>query len=190
VGGGGEVGAAAAASRLIAQGARRLLSFGLAGGLDPELGPGDLIVPDVVLSQDGHWPADPRLASALGRVGGALFSGGEIVATAAAKRALHARTGAAAVDVESAAVAEAAARHAVPFAVLRAICDSAARSLPHAALVALDQRGRIGAWRVAKAALSRPTELPALIALASDAARARVALSNRVDVIKRLGTMC
>ena len=138
---------------------------------------------------DGHWPTDPRLAAGLGRVGGAIFSGDAIVATAAAKRALHQRTGAAAIDLESAAVAETAARHAIPFAVLRAVCDPAGCSLPHAALVALDSRGRIGGWRVAKAALSHPAEIPALIALASDAARARVALSNRVDAIRRLGTV-
>jgi len=189
IGGGDEAGAAAAASRLLARGARRLLSFGLAGGLDPTLPPGTLLVPDVILSRDGHWPADPRLAASLGRVGGALFSGGEVVATVGAKRALHVRTGAAAVDLESAAVADAAGRHAVPFAALRAICDAANRTLPRAALLALDERGRIGVWRVAAAALARPGELPALFALAADAARARRALAGRVDAILRLDTL-
>jgi len=189
IGGGGEAGAKAAAARLIAQGARRLLSFGLAGGLDPTLAPGALLVPDVILAFDGHWPADPRLAAGLGRVGGALFSGGEVVATAAAKAALHARTGAAAVDLESAAVAEAASRHALPFAALRAVCDPAGRSLPRAALLALDGQGRIGPWRVAGAALRHPAELPALIKLAGDAAKARRALLLRVDAINRLGTL-
>ena len=45
-------------------------------------------------------------------------------------------------------MAEAAARHAVPFAALRAICDPASRALPHAALAALDQRGRIDLTQV------------------------------------------
>jgi adenosylhomocysteine nucleosidase len=189
VGGGGEAGARAAAARLIDGGARALVSFGLAGGLDPVLAPGALVVPDVVLCPDGHWPTDPALAAGLGRVGGALWSAGEVVVTVAAKAALYGRTGAAAVDLESAAVAEAASRHALPFAVLRAICDSAARSLPQAALVALDSEGRIGPWRVATAALSHATELPALLALAGDAMRARRALSVRVATIKRLGTL-
>ena len=185
VGGGGAEGAAAATSRLIAKGARTLLSFGLAGGLDPTFAPGDLLVPDVILSTDGHWPTDPRLGAILGRVGGALFSGGVVVATAAAKRALYARTGAAAVDLESAAVAEQAARRAIPFAAFRAICDPAARSLPRAALVALDPEGRIGVGRVLREVLAHPGELPSLLALATDAARARRALATRVSAIRR-----
>jgi adenosylhomocysteine nucleosidase len=189
VGGGGEAGATAAVGRLVAQGVRRLLSFGLAGGLDPSLAPGAVLVPDVILSHDGHWPVDPLLAAALGRVGGALWSGGEVLVTAAAKLALHARTGAAAVDLESAAVARAASRHALPFAALRAVCDPAGRSLPRAALAALDAQGRIGPWRVAGTALAHPAELPGLVALAADAARARRALSARVDLIRRLGTL-
>jgi adenosylhomocysteine nucleosidase len=168
---------------------RRLLSFGLAGGLDPCLAPGTLLVPDVILAADGHWPADPRLASGLGRVGGALFSGGEVVATSAAKAELHARTGAAAIDLESAAVAEAASRHALPFAALRAICDSAGRSLPRAALIALDAQGRIGPWRVAGAALANLREMPALLGLAGDAMRARRALSARVNTIGKLRSL-
>lgn len=189
VGGGGEAGASAAAYRLIGRGVRNLVSFGLAGGLDPSLKPGAIVVPDVILSLDGHWPADPRLAASLGRIGGAVFSGGAVVVTAAEKRALHVRTGAAAVDLESAAVAEAAGRHALPFAALRAICDPAARSLPRAALVALDAEGRIGLGRAARAAASRPRELPALAALALDAMRARRALLSRVQAIQRLGTL-
>jgi adenosylhomocysteine nucleosidase len=189
VGGGGEAGATAATARLIAQGVRRLLSFGLAGGLDPSLAPGTVLVPDVILSHDGHWPVDPLLAAILGRVGGALWSGGDVLVTASAKLALHARTGAAAVDLESAAVARAASRHAVPFATLRAVCDPAGRSLPRAALVALDPQGRIGPWRVAGTALAHPGELPGLVALAADAARARRALSAQVDVIRRLGAL-
>ena len=185
IGGGDAEGAAAATSRLVARGVRSLLSFGLAGGLDPSLAPGTLLVPDVVLSRDGHWPTHPPLSAELGRVGGAVFSGGAIVASAAAKRALFERTGAAAVDLESAAVAEEAARHAIPFAVLRAVCDPAGRSLPQAALLALDGQGRIGPWRVVRAALAHPRELPSLIALAADAARARRALMRRVVAITR-----
>ena len=185
VGGGEAEGAEAAASRLIGAGIRSLLSFGLAGGLDPSLAPGALIVPDVILSADGHFPTHPPLAAALGRVGGAVWSGGAVLPTEAAKRAVYEKTGAAAVDLESAAVAAAAARRAIPFAALRAICDPAGRSLPRAALVALDGQGRIGPWRVARTALAHPRELPSLLALASDAAKARRALARRVKAIAR-----
>ncbi len=173
IGGGDAEGAAAACQRLIAQGVRSLISFGLAGGLHPALQPGALVIPDVVLSQEGHWPTHPPLAARLGQMGGAMFSGGSVVVTAAEKEALFVRTGAAAVDLESAAVAEAAGRHALPFAVLRAICDPAGRSLPRAALVALDSDGKISAGAVMREAMKRPAEFAALIVLGTDAARAR-----------------
>ena len=166
-----------------------LISFGLAGGLDPALPPGTLLVPATVLAGDGQWDTDPALAARLGGpTPGSLFGNGTILATAAVKAALHARTGAVAVDLESAAVARAAARHGLPFAVLRAVCDPAGRDLPRAALAALDSEGRIGALRVAAAILARPGDIPALIALGRDAARARRALVTRVRVIGRLGS--
>lgn len=187
VGGGRAEGAAAAARRLIEGGAAALISFGLAGGLDPALLPGMVLVPAAVLLDAERWDADDALRR---RLGGAtpetLYGGGEVVASAAAKAALFARTGAVAVDLESAAVAHAARRHGLPFAVLRAVCDGGARDLPRAALVALDGAGRIGGLRVAWAAASRPWELAALVRLGGDAARARHALVTRVREIGRL----
>lgn len=180
-GGGTAAGAEAAAERLIRAGVRGLLSFGLAGGLDPALRPGDVLVPGRVLSDAGSWAADPALRHALGLgCAGPVFGGGAVLATAAAKRGLYARTGAVAVDLESAAVARAAERHGLPFAVLRAVCDPASRDLPRAALVALDGAGRIGALRVLGAVAARPREVPALLALGADAARARRALAARL----------
>lgn len=163
------------------------MSFGLAGGLDPALAPGAILVPPVVLLGTERWDAEAALMHRLGgATAGAIYGGGHIVATAADKAALRARTGAVAVDLESAAVARVARQHALSFAVLRAICDPASRDLPHAALVALDSAGTIGAWRVASAALSRPREIPALIRLAGDAARARHALVTRIRALGRL----
>jgi adenosylhomocysteine nucleosidase len=172
---------------LVEGGVAGLVSFGLAGGLDPALTPGMLLVPAVVLLDAERWDADSTLMRRLGgSTPGALHGGGEVVASAAAKATLHARTGAVAVDLESAAVARTARRHGLPFAVLRAVCDGAGRDLPRAALVALDGAGRIGGLRVAWAAASRPWEISGLIRLGGDAARARHALVARVRAIGRL----
>ena len=140
-------------------------------------------MPDVVLSQDGHWPTHPPLAARLGTVNGALYSGGAVLATAEDKEILFGRTGALAVDLESAAVAETAARHALPFAVLRAVCDPASRSLPRAALVALDPDGRINGKAMVRELMQRPQDMVTLVVLGSDAARARRALMRRVRQI-------
>ncbi len=188
IGGGTAAGAGRAASALVPH-VSALISFGLAGGLDPVLPSGALLVPATVLADDGRWDADPILTARLGGpTPGLLFGDGAILATTGAKADLHARTGAVAVDLESAAVARIAARHGMPFAVLRAVCDPAGRDLPRAALAALDGQGRIGALRVVAAILARPGDIPGLIALGRDAARARLALVTRVRGIGRLGS--
>ena len=52
--------ARAEAARLAAEGATGLVSFGLAGGLAPELRPGDLVLPETVQAPDGRsLPTDP-----------------------------------------------------------------------------------------------------------------------------------
>lgn len=180
-GGGGAAGAMAAAERLVAEGATALLSFGLAGGLDPALAAGAIVVPRAVLVGGRCYACDPALLDALGGASTErLLGGAAVAATVAEKARLHAESGAAAIDLESGALAEAAARHGLPFAVLRAVCDPADRGLPALALAALDGNGRIGLRRSLAAVLAQPGQVPALLILARDAARARRSLVRRV----------
>ena len=184
IGGGTAAGAEAAANALVSQGCAGLISFGLAGGLDPTLGPGALIVPPAVIAGGKHYAADPNLSRMLGGVTPHLLLGADAIVTSVEdKRRQHEQTGAAAVDLESGAVALVASTHSIPFAVLRAICDPADRALPHAALAALDTHGGITAWRVLASIAARPTQLPALLALAADAAKAKRSLIARVKRI-------
>lgn len=190
VGGGDALGASKAASDLAARpGITALISFGLAGGLDPALRPGDLLIPSTVVEGNDNWHPDPALCNALGgNTGHKLLGGGTLLATQAAKQVTRAMTGAHAVDLESAAVARAAALHGLPFAALRAVCDHAGRSLPLAAVVALDRSGRIGPFRILAAVLARPWEIPALLGLAQDAAIASRALKHRVRTTPGVNT--
>lgn len=182
--GGNSARAAAGATRLVTQGSRALLSFGLAGGLDPALRPGALIVVETVIAPDGRcWEADrdwrEALLAALAAerpVAGALAGSDRVLATVDEKLRLFEATGACAVDMESHAVARVAADSGVPFAALRAVADPAGRALPHAALDALDADGRWRAQRVIVGLAKRPWETPGLIALALDARRAFAAL--------------
>ena len=66
VGGGTAAGAKTAARSLADAGVDALVSFGLAGGLDPALRPGALIVPSAVIAGALHHPTDPGLSRALG----------------------------------------------------------------------------------------------------------------------------
>ena len=188
-GGGLPAGAEAAAERLVAQGATALVSFGLCGGLDPALDPGALLVPRTVTEAGGTCPTDAVLAAALGGwTCTALAAAAAPVARCEAKRALFAATGAAGVDLESGAVARVAARHALPFAVLRAVCDPADLDLPPLALAALDAGGTIRPARIAASLFARPGQIGALLRLARAAAAARAALVGRVgDILDRGG---
>lgn len=184
-GGGTAIGAERAARQAIADGAAALLSFGLAGGLDPQLLPGMLVIPTRVLAEEGQFSADPAMLDALGGpTVDSIASASEVMETVAAKRRLYEYTGAAAVDLESGAVAAVAHQHGVPFAVLRVVCDPAGRVLPPAALLALDQAGAIRALNVLASIAVAPAQVPALFALARDAAIARRALIRRVAELR------
>jgi adenosylhomocysteine nucleosidase len=176
-GGGTVSGAVAAAELLIAQGATSLVSFGFAGGLDPALRPGSLIIPAKIV---GGGATDPALTRWLGGPTGTLYAGREIAVTTAEKFRLHAMTGASAIDLESEAVARIAAARALPFAALRAICDPADTDLPPAAIFALEPNGAIGLARVIASVLRHPAQLPSLLRLAAHAAAARRSLQRQV----------
>jgi adenosylhomocysteine nucleosidase len=159
------------------EGASALISFGLAGGLDPGLAAGFLLVPRLVTARRAFFTCDSSLLALLGgATADTLLAGESVAATRASKAALWRDNGASGIDLESGAVAEVAAARGLPFAAVRAICDPAWRDLPPAALLALDQSGAIGLMRVLRSLLGNPGQLPALLALAADAGRARSAL--------------
>jgi adenosylhomocysteine nucleosidase len=189
IGGGTSDGARRAARDLAESGATALLSFGLAGGLDPALRPGDLLVPHTVLAGGRRFPTDPALCGLLGGSSAQMLLGGErIVAEPGEKHVLWRTTGCAAVDLESAAVAEVATERNLPFAVLRAVADPADRAVPPAALTALDAKGAVTLGRVLVSLVHQPGQLAALLALARDAVRARRSLLRHLAHIGAHGT--
>jgi adenosylhomocysteine nucleosidase len=162
---------------LIAQGATALVSFGLAGGLDPVLRPGTVIVPSGVLSDGATLATNSPLAACFGGLTGHTILAGEtVVAEAAAKRRFFAATHAHAIDLESGSVARIAQAFGLPFVVVRAICDPAEWDLPPAALVALNPDGGIGLLPVMRSLMRQPGQIIGLMTLARDAALARRAL--------------
>jgi adenosylhomocysteine nucleosidase len=170
-----------------AEGATAVLSFGIAGGLDTGLEPGALVVATRVRAPGGAWPADMAWSSALVRASGARFGvvagASAVVSAPDAKRSLRLMTDALVVDMESAVAAAFAASRGLPFAVLRAVADTAEETLPLAAAVGLSRSGRPAPGRVAVALLRRPGELPALVQVAK---RSRTALDALARVARDL----
>ena len=166
--------AASAARTLIARGARALLSFGLAGGLDPQLGAGTVCLPTEVVSREGERLAttpDWREGLAQALAGRCRVSGGTLLSSPVALDSLGAKaralrdTGAASVDMESLSVGREAARHGLPFMVVRVIVDTARDTLPEVVSRCAGPGGQVPLPRLLGALAVRPGELPAVIRL-------------------------
>jgi len=182
--------AARLAALLDAQSAANLkavISFGIAGGLDPALEPGNLVLAVRVHYGSQTWTADPPLVSSLSQnfaAAGLATRHGAIagvdapVMTPAGKAEQRAVTGADAVDMESHLVAAYAAKHGLPFCALRVISDPATRALPAAASRAVKPDGRIDLAAVLKNMPRRPAHVGPMIAAARDAAAAFGALGR------------
>jgi hypothetical protein len=112
-----------------------------------------------------------------------LLDAGRVIARVAEKQALWQQTGCAAVDLESGVVAQFAEELGLPFGVLRVICDPARRGLPPASLVALDADGHVSVAAVLRSLARHPLQVGGLLALATDAARARRSLR---DYLRRI----
>ncbi len=162
-----------------------IISFGVAGGLAPDLRPGDWVIGTGVgvwSKQKQKWyPTDQRWARCLvnalpGAVQAEIVGADSAVAHASEKRQLHAQTGAVAVDMESHLAAEVAAAYNIPFAVCRTIIDPADRDLPPAAVVGLRKDGTPDVLAIARSVARRPDQVPALVRIAIDAWSARKAL--------------
>ncbi len=144
--------AARAARQLIGEGIDGLVCVGTAGALTADLAPGDLLIPENVLSSDNqafavsrewHMHALTCFADFPGPVHtGCLLSGDEIISQTAGKQQLADTSGTIAVDTESAAALNLAALHGLPCLVIRSIVDPAAFAIPRFILENTDPYGK------------------------------------------------
>jgi adenosylhomocysteine nucleosidase len=140
----------------------RILSIGFCGALDPTLQIGDIVV-------SGEVPKGLQTSFVQGEV----VSVDRVAFTAREKSDLRASTGAAVVEMESAAVARKAREWDVPFGCVRVVSDVAGDDLPLDFNQYRDADGRFERTRIALAALGRPfTVLPRLVRLDRDCRRA------------------
>ena len=166
---------------------RAVVSFGIAGALDPSLKVGDLILAHSVLDGSDRLPVAVDLREGWARhlrETGAAFhempiAGVDIpLLIPADKAALRASSGADAVDMESHVAAAFAARHGLPFGAIRVVSDRADHVLPPAAGTAMRPDGSVDVLGVLGSLARDPGQIPALIATARDAAVAFRALGR------------
>jgi len=180
------LGSAALAERLaqvVARGCSGIISFGTAGGLAPQLRPGDCVLAQEVVGPAHRWHSDAVWLAALQALlpqarCGAIAGAAQPVSSVAAKQRLWQDTGALVVDMESYWAAEVAQRYGVPFAACRVVVDPAQRSLPPSATVGLRDDGTTALGPILRALAAHPGELPALLGLARDAGAARASMKQ------------
>lgn len=189
VSGMGDAAAETAARALVDAGATALVSWGMAGGLDPALHAGTICLPSTVVSRDGeaididqHWREILSAAISARRivVGGKLLTSDRAIDDVAGKAAAFRDTGAAAVDMESLGVAKVAYSHDLPFIAVRVIVDTAADTLP-AVVLAAGGGGQVRISRLLLGVVRSPRAIAPLLRLATQyraATRALVAVAR------------
>lgn len=162
------------ANALVAQGVGALMSWGIAGGLHASVPAGHVLLPQAVLGADrqsfasnAHW----RRALVVEFEGicdfadGLLIQSDVLVAAPAAKHALHRRSGALAVDMESCAIAHAAFAAELPFLAVRVVADECDDEVPGIVVGLNDPWGRVRPLRLLRRLLAGPQRLGDLLTL-------------------------
>lgn len=181
-----------AAHWLIQQGAKALLSVGVAGGLRPELKTGDMVVADRIMEERDdeeydQWElkllftklAQTALFTKGIRAGkGSIVSVKEPVSSPEGKLKLYRKSHALVSDMESSAIARTAEEAGLPILALRVVIDPFQRKVSQDLSACLDRSGRISLPVLLKNLRRRPSLFPHLLMMTRDMAIALRALSG------------
>ncbi len=177
-----------AAKGLCQYGVTALVSFGVAGALDSNLKPGDLVLPDAIhngeqLPVATAWRnrLQQMLPADITAVNGILANSAVPLTGEKAKQHLAQATGACAVDMESGAIAEVAATVGIPFIAVRAIIDPLQFSPPEVLLSAVYPDGGVNPMLLLALLLKRSVHLGTLIQMGAGMRAARRTLSRVIQ---------
>jgi adenosylhomocysteine nucleosidase len=161
---------------------RLVVAAGLAGALDPELKQGEIVVAtEVVEADDQQWRT--ALPAELGEeTCGRVVTSRTLVASRNDKQRLHQSTHAIAVDMESAAIAEACQVAHVQCAIVRVISDVADQPISEH-LARLLVGGRVSPFRVFAATITKPSLVPQFWRLGRET---KIASQNLADALNKV----
>lgn len=167
-------------------GAVAIVSYGVCGGLDSGFVAGDIVMPKTVLSKDtsikvdAAWHArlvdilsvqyEPRIVP--------LYTADKVITEVAEKAELFEKTGAGAVDMESAIIAKLADEAGLPFIAVRVVHDSAAQRIPPAFAQIIDENGKPSVLKLIKALIFHWPGVKVLQGLADGSSQAKTNLDG------------
>jgi adenosylhomocysteine nucleosidase len=179
--------ASSAAKALMEEGATALLSWGSAGGLNPKLSSGSLVLPKAIIRADRSiYPTDAqwherlcnRLRGHIDLHEGPLAESSTPLNNHLQKEDFYRRTEAIAVDMESGAVAAVAQEADISFMAIRAISDPFDAMISTSILNAIDEFGELDMLRLTKGLMRHPFELFSLIRLGQNFRAAQTTLAK------------
>lgn len=189
---------------LLANGAKALLSWGLASGLNPGLPAGSVLLPQRIriepdsrlpgkkppnlqyLATDKSWRRSllTRLQADFQVTSGDMLYCDRWLTDRHAKQALYQATSASAADMSSVAVGWAAREAGIPFAVLRVVADPAGLTLPRTLSRVMDSYGRISPARLIPGLIFRPHDGGSLLKFGRRSRTGLVALRRLAGVLQ------
>jgi adenosylhomocysteine nucleosidase len=164
---------------------RYLISAGFAGALEKELRVGHLLVAENFSSPQLLGSPQLKLADETTFLG-KLLTVPRMIETAGERESLNKNTGAAAVDMETEAIADVCAAHDLPILSVRAISDTASEPFPAPAHVLFDvARQKTNFVRLGSYLLTHPAAVVRLNAFRRRVGVASRALADALDQILR-----
>jgi adenosylhomocysteine nucleosidase len=145
----------------------RVMMVGIAGGLDPTLQRGHMLVPDQLIDERGTIRSmatqepffEPITPATL------ILQADRVILDPNEKQSLHVQTGACAVDMESLAVARVCEENRRPMQAIRFIADTASDLLPSEIVNLVDEAGNPRLLTALGRIARRPSLLPELLPL-------------------------
>lgn len=171
-------------AQLIRDGATRLVSFGIAGGLAPHMGIASVAVGHSIRSEKGLFDGDSSWADSLvAKLGPQaqrcrVWGSETLVATKNEKRRLHEAMGCDIVDMESQCMAEVASEAGIPFAVLRTVCDAADHEVPPVVMASIAEDGSVKIAAAICSLARNPFQIPHLMLVSRGVRQALGALDQ------------
>jgi adenosylhomocysteine nucleosidase len=154
-----------------------VINTGFCGALDPDLRVSDIVVGEAIIGSGACYPSLPVSGECAFRMG-PIYSSDRVVRTAEEKRQLRA-TGADAVEMEAAGIAERTQKAGLPFYCVRAITDLADEDMANDFGAALRNDGHFDTMVIVGNALRHPSvRFPELIRLRNRCVRATRALGD------------